>query len=175
MMARTSGSADRLLGEMQRALLAMEPNLLFVDNQTMDAQIGATLYPMRAGATLLSGAGLVALALASVGLYGVIAYSVARRTREIGIRIELGAERAWVLGLIMRQGLAVAVAGLLAGCALAAGAAYVLSGVLYGVSPADPVAWGGAAAALLGIAALANLLPARRAARVEPTVALRTD
>jgi putative ABC transport system permease protein len=127
------------------------------------------------GAMLLAGAGTIAMVLAAIGLYGVIAYSVARRTREIGIRMALGARRAGVLRLIMRQGLAVAGAGLVAGCALAVLVARALSGVLYGVRAMDPIAWGGAAAVLLSTAAIANLFPASRAARLNPNVALRTE
>ena len=175
MIVRGRGDANALLGTVQRELLAMERNLLFMGNQTMDGQIAGTLFPLRIGATLLSGAGIVAMVLAAIGLYGVIAYSVARRTREIGIRMALGAARSTVLTLVMRQGLTVARAGLLAGCVLAFVAARALSGVLYGVSAADPIAWGGAAGVLLTIAAAANLVPARRAARVEPTVALRAE
>jgi hypothetical protein len=126
-------------------------------------------------AMLLSGAGLVAMTLAAIGLYGVIAYSVARRTREIGIRMAFGAARASVLTLIMRQGLGVAVGGLVLGSALALVAARALAGVLYGVSAADPIARGGAAAVLFAIAALANVIPASRAARIQPTVALRSE
>jgi putative ABC transport system permease protein len=105
----------------------------------------------------------------------VIAYSVARRTREIGIRIALGAHRSTVVRMVMRQGLAVALAGLVAGCLLAAGAAWMIAGVLYGVTPADPVSWLGAAAMLMLVAAIANMIPAARAARVQPTQALRTE
>ena len=113
--------------------------------------------------------------LAAVGLYGVIAYSVARRTREIGIRIALGARPSLVLGQVMRQGLVVAAVGLAGGCLLAAVAAYLIAGALYGVGVADPVSWTAAAAVLLGVSALANLIPARRASRVDPSVALRTE
>jgi len=174
-LVRGRGNADALLAQVRRELVALEGNILFLDNQTMDAQVSATLYPMRIGATLLSGAGLIAMTLAAIGLYGVIAYSVARRTREIGIRVALGAARTNVLSLIMRQGLTVAAAGLVLGCALAFLAARSLAGILYGVSATDPVAWVSAASVLLAVASLANVLPAARAARVQPTVALRAD
>jgi predicted permease len=175
LIARTGGDAAALLRGMRRELLALEPNLVFVENQTMQAEVAATLFPVRAGAWIVSVVGLVAMALAAIGLYGVIAYSVARRTREIGIRIALGARPASVLGLIMRQGLVVALIGLAVGCILAAIAARAIAGALYGISASDPVSWGGAAAVLLGVSALANLIPARRAARVNPSEALRVE
>jgi predicted permease len=174
-IARTRGDAAALLRDMRRELLALEPNLVFVENQTMEAEVDATLFPMRASAWLVSGVGLVAMVLAAIGLYGVIAYSVARRTREIGIRVALGARPGEVVGLVMRQGLLVAVAGLIGGGLLAAIAARAIAGVLYGVGSADPVSWLGAAAVLLVASAFANLVPAWRAAHVDPSVALRTE
>ena len=146
---------------MRRELLALEPNLVFVENQTMEAEVGATLFPVRAGAWLVSGVGVVAMLLAAIGLYGVIAYSVARRTREIGIRMALGARPASVVALVMQQGLR-ASAGW-SGCA-ARHACWPRSsprdrsaGVLYGVGAGDPVSW-------LGPSALAA-----RASRASPT------
>ncbi|HMF93118.1 MAG TPA: ADOP family duplicated permease, partial [Vicinamibacterales bacterium] len=174
-MARTRGDANSLLRDMRRALLALDPNVVFVENQTMEAEVDATLLPMRASAWLVSGVGLVAMLLAAIGLYGVIAYSVACRTREIGIRIALGAHRGAVVRMIMRQGLLVAVSGLLAGSILAIAAARAIAGALYGVTAADPVSWLAAAAVLLGVASIANFIPASRAARVQPTQALRTE
>ncbi len=174
-VARTHGNANALLGAMQRQFHDIDPRLVMMDHQTMDAQLGATLLPVRAGAWLAGLVGLIALLLASVGLYGVIAYSVARRTRELGIRMALGARPSALLGLVMRQGLGIAAIGLGVGCLLAAAAVRLLSGLLYGVSVADPLAWTIAAVALLAVAGLANLVPARRAARVDPSSALRTD
>ena len=174
-IARTRGDASKLLGDMRRELLAIEPHLVFVENQTMEAEVNATLFPMRASAWIVSGIGLAAMLLAGIGLYGVIAYSVARRTREIGIRVALGARPAGVVGLVMRQGLLVAVAGLLAGCLLAAAAARAIAGALYGVSSADPLSWLAAAVVLLVASAFANLVPAWRAAHIDPCEALRTE
>jgi predicted permease len=174
-IARTRGDASTLLRDMRRELLALEPNLVFVENQTMEAQVATTLFPVRASAWLVSSVGLVAMLLAAVGLYGVIAYSVARRTREIGIRMALGAQPSTVLTLVMRQGLIVTAAGLVVGCALAAVAAMLVSRGLYGVGAADPVSWVSAASIVLVVSALANLVPAWRAARVDPSIALRTE
>jgi predicted permease len=174
-IGRTRGDANALLRDMRRELLALEPNLVFVENQTMEAEVDATLFPMRASAWLVSGVGAIAMLLAAIGLYGVIAYSVARRTREIGIRIALGAKPAAVVRLVLQQGLVIAAAGLVAGGLLAAIAARAISGVLYGVSAADPVSWLAAGAVLLGASALANLVPAWRAVRVAPSEALRME
>ena len=174
-IARTRGDAASLLRDMRRELLALEPNIVFVENQTMEAEVDATLLPMRASAWLVTGIGLVAMLLAAIGLYGVIAYSVARRTREIGIRVALGAKPASVIRLVMQQGLLVAAVGLATGGVLAAVAARMISKALYGISAADPVSWASAAIVLLVAAAFANFIPAWRAARVPPSDALRTE
>jgi ABC-type antimicrobial peptide transport system permease subunit len=160
---------------MRRELLALEPNLVFVENQTMEAEVGATLFPVRAGALLVTVVGGMAMLLAAIGLYGVIAYSVSRRTKEIGIRLALGARPASVLTLVMQQGLVVAGAGLAVGCVLAAIVGATTGSVLYGVRASDPVSWLGASALLLGVSAIANVIPALRAARVEPSQALRME
>jgi predicted permease len=175
LVARTRGSAAATLAAMRRELLALNDDVVFLDNQTMEQQVAATLLPVRAGAWIVSVVGAVAMLLAAIGLYGVIAYSVARRTREIGVRMALGANRADVIALVMRQGLTVAVVGLAAGSVLALLAARAVSGLLYGVGSTDWAAWTGATAMLLAVAAAANLLPARRAARVQPSVALRGE
>lgn len=175
LIARTGGDAAALLREMRRTLLQLEPNIVFVENQTMEGEVETTLFPVRVGAWTVAGVGLTAMLLAAVGLYGVIAYSVARRTREIGIRLALGARPASVVGLVMRQGLALALVGLTIGGLAAAGAARAIAGALYGVSIGDPVSWGTAVLVLFGVSLLANLVPARRAARVDPSEALRTE
>jgi ABC-type antimicrobial peptide transport system permease subunit len=141
----------------------------------MEAEVGATLFPVRAGALLVTVVGGMAMLLAAIGLYGVIAYSVSRRTKEIGIRLALGARPASVLTLVMQQGLVVAGAGLAVGCVLAAIVGATTGSVLYGVRASDPVSWLGASALLLGVSAIANVIPALRAARVEPSQALRME
>ena len=174
-LARTTGDAAVLLATLRKELVAMEPNIVFLQNQTLQKQVGATLFPARAGAFAVSAVGLVAMLLAAIGLYGVIGYSVSRRTKEIGVRMALGAQPGDVSGLIMRQGLGVAGAGMAVGGVLALAAGFAVSGALYGISPVDPLAWLGAIGLLLGVAALANLIPAQRAARVKPWLALRTE
>ena len=174
-LARTEGSASALLATMRREVLGLEPNAVFLDSQTMDAQVDMALLPARLAAQTASVVGLVATVLAAIGLYGVIAYAVARRTREIGIRMALGAAPGGVIAMIMRQGLTVATTGAIAGALLAWLAARAVASALYGVSALDPLAWGGAVAALLLSAALANYVPARRASLVDPSIALRTE
>jgi ABC-type antimicrobial peptide transport system permease subunit len=134
-----------------------------------------TLMPAKLGAVSISGVGFVAMALAAIGLYGVIAYSVSRRTREIGIRMALGAGRSAVVGLVMRQGLVLTAVGVAIGTLLSALAAKAVSGALYGIGYLDPVTWIGAIVTLFGVAALANAVPARRAAIVDPSAALRAE
>jgi predicted permease len=175
LVARTAGDAGALLAGIRRELLALEPRTFFLENQTMEMQVQATLLPAKAAAWVVGVVAAVGMLLAAIGLYGVIAYAVGRRVREIGIRMALGATRGHVLGSVMSRGLTVAVAGLAAGTLLAAAAAQAISGVLYRVGPADPFAWGLALTLLLAVSALANLLPARRAARIDPSVALRTE
>jgi predicted permease len=174
-IARTRGDSSALLRDMRREIHAVEPTLAFIENQTMEDELGMTLFPVRASAWLVGAVGLVAMLLAAVGLYGVIAYSVARKTREIGIRMALGARPSTVVGSVMRHGLIVAAVGLAAGSALAVVAARRIADALYGIGSGDPASWLGAAAILLGVSTLANLIPAWRAARVHPSEALRTE
>lgn len=174
-IARGTGSAEALVASMRRELLAMEPSLVFMSANTMEQNLGLSLMPARVGAMLASGFGGLGTLLAAIGLYGVIAFSVTRRTREIGLRMALGARPGEVLQMIMRQGFAIVAIGVVAGCALAAGAAMALRGLLYGISPFDPIAWGLALTAMLAAAAFANFVPARRAMRVDPITALRIE
>jgi predicted permease len=173
LLARASGDSAALLAAMRREVLALEPNAVFLESQTMAAQIAAALLPARVAAQTIVLVGVVATLLAAVGLYGVVAYTVGRRTREIGIRMALGAAPGGVLGMVMRQGLTLAGAGAAAGLMLAWLAAKAIASALYGIGAFDPAAWSAALAVLFCAAALANYIPARRAARVDPSIALR--
>jgi putative ABC transport system permease protein len=174
-MARTTGGADALLASMRRELLAIDPGLVFMSNNTMEQNLGTSLMPARVGAMLAVAFGGLGTLLAAIGLYGVIAFSVARRTREIGVRMAIGADPSAVLSMVMRQGFSIVAIGLVAGGLLAAAAAVALRGLLYGITPFDPIAWGLAMTAMIAAAAVANFVPARRAMRVDPMTALRTE
>jgi len=175
LVVRATGDAGQLLATIRRELLQQEPGLVFLANGTMAENMAASLMPARVGAMLAGAFGGLATLLAAIGLYGVIAFSVARRTREIGVRIAVGATSRDVLALVLRQGLALAGAGIAVGAVLAGAASQALEAVLYGVSPLDPTAWATAVGALLAAAAVANLIPARRAMRVDPMRALRAE
>ena len=156
-----------------RDLLGLEPDLLLMESQTMKGQMQGMLFPVRVAAALVTAFSALGLALAAVGLYGIIAFSVTQRTREIGIRMAIGARPGTVVKLVLRQGLALVAVGLVGGALLGALATRIVAGALYGVSVADPMAWGAAAAVLLGAAMLANAVPAYRAVRIDPVRALR--
>jgi predicted permease len=173
LVARTSGDDGALVSRMRETLVGLEPDLLLMESQTMKGQVQGMLFPVRVAAALVTAFSALGLALAAVGLYGIIAYAVAERTREIGIRMAIGARPGVVVGMVLRQGLALAGAGLLVGSVLGAVATRVLAGMLYGVSGADPVAWGSAAAVLFVAALAANAVPAWRAVRIDPVRALR--
>jgi putative ABC transport system permease protein len=152
---------------------ALEPDAVFTAEGAASAAVEATLAPTRIGAAIIGVVGVLALLLAAVGLYGVIAYSVSLRTREVGIRLALGAERGQVLRMVLGQGARLALVGIGIGAALAAAAASVLQSMLYGVSAVDPLAYGAAALLLLVVALAANLAPAITASRVAPATAIR--
>jgi predicted permease len=169
---RTTTPATPLMPKLERELRVLDPDLVFTEAGTMLDAVDVRIFPVRAGAWFIGIAGLLALALSAIGLYGVIAFSVSRRVREIGIRKALGAETGAVVTMVVRRGMLLVGAGGVLGALLAAAAARVLSGVLY-VGAFDPISFALAFGALALVAALAHGVPAWRASRVDPMVALR--
>jgi predicted permease len=175
LLVRTSGDPEQLIPTVRREVQSIERNLPLTNARSMAELLRTSLFPARMGAILLGVFGLLALVLASVGLYGVMAYSVSRRTREIGIRMALGAQSGDVLRLVLRESLMLVAVGVLLGLIVAFAATRLLAGFLYGVSPTDPAAFIGIAALLAVVALIASLVPARRAAKVDPLVAFRYE
>jgi hypothetical protein len=153
---------------------ALDPTLV-VDVLPLEANLQWWQGVSGTVTTLGAGLGILALVLASVGIYGAVSYSVTRRTREIGVRMALGATAQSVLGMLLRQTMRPVVVGAVAGVAAAGALSRVLTGVLFGVSPADPVGLGGSALTVLGVALLAGLMAARPASRCDPAVTLRAE
>jgi len=174
-LIRTTGSPSRLIGAIRNALDELEPNLPYVELRTMPEILRPVLQPRRLGASLFAVFGALALVLAGIGLYGVIAFAVAQRTHEMGIRLALGARPRDVVTLIVRQSAVLMLAGLVIGIAAALAAAKLVTGLLFGVTPVDPVTLAGVVVLLAAAATLASWLPARRATRVDPMVALRSE
>jgi uncharacterized membrane protein YeaQ/YmgE (transglycosylase-associated protein family) len=175
LVVRTAGEPARLAGAVRAAIREVAPGQAFVEVVPLRAKLADAASTPRLFAALASAFGALALALAAVGLYGVVAYVARQREREIGVRVALGAPPARVLALMLRQGLAPVAAGLVVGLAGALAAARVLRALLFEVSATDPATYAAVAALLGAVAALAAYLPARRAARVDPLVALRAD
>ncbi|HEX6878816.1 MAG TPA: FtsX-like permease family protein, partial [Terriglobales bacterium] len=157
------------------AVLRSDPLLPVTFVEPMTAVMAESLAERRFTLVLLCAFACVALVLAMIGIYGVISYLVSQRTQEIGVRMALGAQRSRVLAMIMSEGLGMTLAGVLIGALAGLGLLRVGQGMLYGVSTYDPIALGGAALVLLGVAAVACYFPARRAARIDPMNALRVD
>jgi predicted permease len=174
-MVRVAGSASATLPILEREILSMNPEIVFTEKATAQEVVDLTLLPTRAGAGLLGAFGALALGLAAVGQYGVIAYSVSRRTREVGLRMAMGARAADVVRMILSSGMRLALVGIAIGAVASALVAKVLEAYLYGISSVDPLAYLAAAVVLVLVAGAANLVPALRAARVSPMTALRYE
>jgi predicted permease len=164
-----------VLSAARAAVAEMDRDLPLTEVRTMQEQVQGTMANERIFAQLTSGFGVLALVLAAIGIYGIMAYTVARRTSEIGIRMALGARQAQVLGMVLREVSWMALAGVLLGVGAALGLARLVSAMLYGVKAWDAVTLAGIAGLLMGIALLAGWGPARRAARIDPTQALRRE
>ena len=172
---RTAGDASSLAAPVRREVQQLDPTLSLFNVRTLEEQVGQSLQQQKMNVVLLTVFGVLALLLASIGLYGVASYAVSQRTREIGVRMALGARPSSVLGLVLGHGMILVVAGLVLGL----GVAYVVSGftkaLFAGVSPHDPLTFAATAVGLGMVALLATYVPARRATRIDPLIALRTD
>jgi len=170
---RTSGSVSEAILALRREAGAIDPALTIFDAEPMTEYVAASLFGAKVAASLLSVLSGLGLLLAAIGLYSVMAYSVAQRTGEIGIRVTLGAQPQDIMRLVIRQGISFAVAGLVVGSLAAAALARVVAAMLVGVGPADPVVYAAATGFTVLVALVSAAIPAWRALRVDPAVALR--
>jgi putative ABC transport system permease protein len=175
LVVRGVGNAEPVIASVRAAVTAIDPSVPVFQVTTMDGLVARSLARDRFIAVLLGAFAIVALALASVGVHGVFAGDVAGRRKEIGIRVALGAPTAGVIALVMRRAVTRAVLGIALGTLVALAAARAMSSLLFGVGATDAVSFGGVAALLLLVAVAATLVPALRAARVSPLIAIRTD
>jgi putative ABC transport system permease protein len=172
---RTRGDPLEATGAVRRALAELAPDAPVYDVRPMTSRVADSLAFARMSAVLLALFAAVALALATLGVYGVISYAAAERTREMGIRVALGASRGDVARLVLRQGLAIACAGGVVGLLGALAATRVLRSLLYGVAPSDPATFAAIVALVLATVLVACWTPARRASRVPPAEVLRSS
>jgi len=173
-LIRTDGNPDRISAIVPRVVRTLDPNVQ-VSAATLGKSAERWIWFSQIGAMISSSLGILGLFLASVGVYGVMAYSVTQRTHELGIRIALGANRSDILKLVLGQGLRISLVGLAVGLAIALAVTRAIATMLYGVRPTDPTTFAGVSLLLMAAALLASYLPARRAAKVEPVVALRYE
>jgi ABC-type antimicrobial peptide transport system permease subunit len=175
LIAKSNGNPEALAGMIRRSVHDVDANQPVSDMKSMDARIAESLGPQRFAASLLAVFAVLATVLAAIGLYGLVSYSVTQRTNELGIRMALGASRADILRMVLRESARIALIGTAGGVVAGLALTRAIRGVLYGVSAYDPLSFGGSALALIFIALAASYLPARRATRVDPMVALRYE
>jgi predicted permease len=174
-IVRTPMKAEAIVPSLRAAVQRIDRDLPLLDIRTQRQQIDTDLQQERTFASLSAGFGLLALMLACVGIYGIMAYTVAQRINEIGIRLALGARRGQVRGMVLRESGWLALAGVAAGVSVALGLGRLVASLLYGIKPADPLSVLGAAVLLLAVAFSSGWIPARRASRLEPMDALRHE
>jgi macrolide transport system ATP-binding/permease protein len=175
LVARTQGDPRSVIAALRKEFQAMDPTLPLYDIKTLTEHMKIPLFPARMAANVLGSFGILALVLAAIGIYGVMSYVVAGRTREIGLRMALGAQLRHVRQLILGQGMILASIGLAIGLVIVFILARFLTSMLYGVSPTDPITFTAITFLLAAVALVACYIPARRAARVDPMVALREE
>jgi ABC-type antimicrobial peptide transport system permease subunit len=172
---RTSGDPMNVLPAVRREIWGLDRNLPLVNVRPLADVVGAAMARTTFTLIMIGAAAGVALLLGAIGIYGVISYMVSLRTREIGVRMALGAQSQQVRRMVVRQGLVLAVIGVAIGLAGALALTRLITSLLYGIAPYDPVTLAGVTLALLAVSALASWLPAMRAARIDPIEALRAD
>jgi putative ABC transport system permease protein len=175
LVTRTHGDPKQLGNAIQVQIHSMDRDMPITDVKTMDEYVTGSVATARFNTVLLGGFAALALVLAAVGIFGVISYSVAQRTQEIGIRRALGADTAGVLKLVLTQAMGLTAAGIVAGIAGAFAVTRLLETLLFHVTPTDAATFIGVSVVLSGVALLASYLPARRATKVDPMVALRYE
>jgi hypothetical protein len=175
LIVRPRGNVASALGAIRRDLFSLDPSITYVDAALLQDQVEPQVRPWELGATMFTLMGVLALVVAAVGLYSVMSYFVADRTREIGVRMALGARPADVARLVLRDGLALAVAGIVLGFGLALVAGRLIEPLLFHTSPHDPTVFADVAAVLVGMSAVATVLPAARARRINPVEAMRAE
>ena len=175
LVIRSDGNPGALVGPTRQAVRALDSSLPVANVRTMENVVGAALSTPRFTGILLSSFAVLALVLSAVGIYGVLSYLVNRRTREIGIRVAIGAGRTEVLQLILRSGMLLALLGVAIGVGVAVFASRVMAGLLHEVSPLDPLTFSAVGIVLAAVAFIASLVPAWRATRVDPVVALKAE
>ncbi len=174
-IARTEGDKQKLLAAIRNEMQQLDSNLPISSAKTLADRMAMPLLPARIAASLLGSFGLLALALAAIGIYGVMSYTVSRRTHEIGVRVALGAQASDVLRLVIGQGMIPVLIGVGIGLSVALLVTRLMKSVLFGVSATDPLTYMGVAVLLVGVALLACYIPARRATKIDPMLALRNE
>ncbi len=176
-MVRSARSPDSLFPEIVSSLRAIDPAVTILEPgyHVLDDVVWDSTWQLNYTMILLAGLAGLSLLISAIGVYGVLSYTVRQRTREIGLRLAIGADRAQVLRMILRQGLSIAAVGIVVGLVLSAGLTRFLGSLLYGVEPVDALTFALVAAVMLAAAFLASYLPAAKAAGLDPTAALRDN
>jgi putative ABC transport system permease protein len=175
LVTRTKKDPAAITSEIKNTIASIDRNVVMAEITTLDEAVDDANAQSRLELWLFAAFAGTALTLAALGIYGVMSYSVSRRTHQLGVRMALGAERGDVVRLVLRQAMALAVAGIVCGVAAAFTLSRFMANQLYGVRPNDPLTYGGVVVVVIGVALLASYIPARRATRVDPMQALRCE
>jgi ABC-type antimicrobial peptide transport system permease subunit len=175
LVVRTGAGEEAALGSIRSVLQSLDPNVVPMEMETISQYMALPLFAAHTTGVLLAVFGSVALLLATIGLSGVVSYSVSQRTNEIGVRMALGADRLDVVRLILKQGMRLTAIGIVLGLVLSFAVTRVLSGLLYGIKPGDPLTFAGVSLFLGAVAFISCYVPARRAASIDPMKSLRAE